>query len=82
MSFHKLSIQYFHSFSSFLILIDSSVSPLSSIAILNYKVSTVSPSSTQVREIGSIYPGFAIMVAIGLCKPYAKPELGANLVLA
>jgi hypothetical protein len=41
----------------------------------------VSPSLTQFREIGSVYPGFAIVIAIGLRKPYAQPELGANLVL-
>jgi hypothetical protein len=40
----------------------------------------VSASSTLFREIGSPYPEFAIIVAIGLRKPYAKPESGANLV--
>jgi hypothetical protein len=38
-------------------------------------------SSTQLGEIGSIYPEFVIITAIGLQKPYAKPESGANLVL-
>ncbi len=42
---------------------------------------SVSPSLTQFREIGSVYPDFAIIVAIGLQKPYAKLESGANLVL-
>jgi hypothetical protein len=32
-------------------------------------------------EIDSLYPGFAIIVAIDLQKPFAKPESGANLVL-
>jgi hypothetical protein len=36
---------------------------------------------TQFGEIGSVYPGFAIMIAIGLQKPYAKLESGANPVL-
>ncbi len=35
----------------------------------------------QFGEIGSVYPSFAIMTAIGLLKPYTKPEAGANLVL-
>jgi hypothetical protein len=35
---------------------------------------------TQLREIGSVYPGFTIMIAKGLQEPYAKPESGANLV--
>jgi hypothetical protein len=39
------------------------------------------PSSTQLREIGSAYPGFGIMIAIGLQKPYDKQESGVNLVL-
>jgi hypothetical protein len=35
---------------------------------------------TQFRETGSVYPGFAIMIAEGLQEPYAKLESGANLV--
>jgi hypothetical protein len=38
-------------------------------------------SSTQFGKIGSVYSGFEIMVAIGLSKPYAKSESGANLLL-
>jgi hypothetical protein len=45
------------------------------------KIDRVSPSLTQFAEIGSVYPGFGIIVAIGLQKPYAKPESDANLVL-
>jgi hypothetical protein len=44
-------------------------------------IGTVLPISTQLREIGFVYPGFVIMIAIGLQKPYAKAESGANLVL-
>jgi hypothetical protein len=42
---------------------------------------SVSPSLTQLGEIGSAYPEFPIIIAIGLQKSYAKPELGSNLVL-
>jgi hypothetical protein len=42
---------------------------------------TVAPSSTQFGEILSVYPGFTMIIAIGLQKPYAKPESGANLEL-
>jgi hypothetical protein len=35
----------------------------------------------QFGEIGSAYPEFTFIIAIGLQKPYAKPESGANLVL-
>jgi hypothetical protein len=35
---------------------------------------TVLPSLTQVREIGSVYPGFMIIVAIGL----ENPKLNQN----
>jgi hypothetical protein len=38
-------------------------------------------SSTRVGEIDSVYPGFTIMIAIGLQNPYAKPKSFANLVL-
>jgi hypothetical protein len=41
----------------------------------------VLPSLTQFGEIGSMYPGFALIVVIGLQKPYAKLESDANLVL-
>jgi hypothetical protein len=41
----------------------------------------VSPSSTQLGESGSVYPGFAIMIAIDLQKPYAKLESVTNLAL-
>jgi hypothetical protein len=44
-------------------------------------ISIVSPFSAQFGEIGSAFPEFAIIVAIGLQKPHAKPESGANLVL-
>jgi hypothetical protein len=42
---------------------------------------SVLPSSTQFGEIGPACPKFAIIVAIDLLQPYAKPESGANLVL-
>jgi hypothetical protein len=35
---------------------------------------SVLPSSTQFGETGFVYPGFAIMIEIGLQKAYAKPE--------
>jgi hypothetical protein len=41
----------------------------------------VSPSLTHLGEIGSVYPEFVIIIAIGLQKPYAILESGANLVL-
>jgi hypothetical protein len=44
------------------------------------KAAIVSLSSTQFGKIGSIYPGFAIMIAIGLKNPYAKLASGKNLV--
>jgi hypothetical protein len=53
-----------------------SIKPFDSLAI--QILATVSPSSTQFREISSEYLEFAIIIA---CKPYAKPESGANLVL-
>jgi hypothetical protein len=40
----------------------------------------ISPSSTPFGEIGFVYLGFEIIIAIDLRKPYAKPESGANLV--
>jgi hypothetical protein len=36
---------------------------------------------THFGEIGSVYPEFAVIIAIGLQIPYAKPGPGANLVL-
>jgi hypothetical protein len=39
----------------------------------------VSPSLTQIGEIGSAYFEFAIIVATGRQKPYAKP-IGGHLV--
>jgi hypothetical protein len=39
------------------------------------------PLSTQFGAMGSVYSGLPIIVALGLPKPYAKPESGANLVL-
>ncbi len=41
----------------------------------------VLPSSTPFGEIGSVYPEFVIIVALGIQKPYAKLESGSNLVL-
>ncbi len=42
----------------------------------------ISPTLTQFREIGSVYPGLRLhIVAIGFQKPYAKLEKGENLVL-
>jgi hypothetical protein len=38
-------------------------------------------SLTKFGDIGSAYPKLVILVAIGLQKPYAKLESGANLVL-
>jgi hypothetical protein len=35
---------------------------------------SVSLSSTQFGETGFVYPGFALMIEIGLQKAYAKPE--------
>jgi hypothetical protein len=42
---------------------------------------SVSPSFTQFAEIASVYPELAIIIAIGLQIPYAKPESAANLML-
>ncbi len=40
----------------------------------------VSPSPTQFEEIGTVYPGFAIIVATGPQNPMLN-QSGANLVL-
>jgi hypothetical protein len=39
---------------------------------------SVLPSLTLFGEIHSVYPGFAIIIAIGLCKFYAQLESCAN----
>jgi hypothetical protein len=40
----------------------------------------VLPSSTQFGEIGTVYHGFAIIIAIGLQKPYAENQNQAQIL--
>jgi hypothetical protein len=55
---------------------------LDTIVMFNFTHINISPTCSQAREIGSVYPGLQLcIVSIGLRNPYVKSESGTNLVM-